>query len=65
MADFPPDFRDSLDDFEKRLVTINGVAKMVYVAGSGPAVQRSSSCLKCPGSAPMSHGLRAGPGMPG
>jgi dienelactone hydrolase len=38
MADFQPDFRDSLADFEKRLVTINGETKSVYVAGSGPAV---------------------------
>jgi dienelactone hydrolase len=38
MADFHPDFRDSLADFEKRHVTINGETKSVYVAGSGPAV---------------------------
>ena len=38
MADFLPDFRDPLDDFEKRPVTINGVTKTVYVSGSGPAV---------------------------
>jgi dienelactone hydrolase len=38
---FPePDLRarDPLDDFEKREVTLLGVTKRVYVAGSGPAV---------------------------
>jgi len=38
MADFHPELRDPLDDFDKRRVTINGVTKAVYVSGSGPAV---------------------------
>lgn len=38
MPEFPPDFRDALDDFERRLMTIKGVTKLVYVTGSGPAV---------------------------
>jgi dienelactone hydrolase len=29
---------DSLDDFERREITLDGVAKKVYVAGSGPGV---------------------------
>ena len=29
---------DPLDDFERREITLNGVAKRVYVAGAGPAV---------------------------
>ncbi len=38
MADIDPNFRDSLDDFEKRQVTLLGKTKRVYVSGSGPAV---------------------------
>ena len=38
MADIDPQFRDSLEDFEKREVTLLGKTKRVYVAGSGPAV---------------------------
>jgi len=29
---------DRLDDFDPRVVTLDGVAKVVHVAGSGPAV---------------------------
>ena len=29
---------DPLDDFERRAITLDGVAKSVYVAGAGPAV---------------------------
>jgi len=38
MADIDPKFRDRLDDFEKRQVTLLGKARRVYVSGSGPAV---------------------------
>jgi dienelactone hydrolase len=38
MADFDRDFRDPLDDFERREVTLLGKTKRVYVSGSGPAV---------------------------
>jgi hypothetical protein len=38
MADFDRNFKDPLDDFEKREVTLLGKTKRVYVAGSGPAV---------------------------
>lgn len=38
MADIDPNFRDSLDDFEKRQVTLLGKTKRVYVSGTGPAV---------------------------
>ncbi len=29
---------DPLEDFARREITLDGVAKVVYVAGSGPAV---------------------------
>jgi hypothetical protein len=29
---------DSLDDFTRRAITLDGVTKIVHVAGSGPAV---------------------------
>lgn len=38
MPDFDPNFRDTLDDFDKREVTLLGMTKRVYVSGSGPAV---------------------------
>lgn len=38
MADIDPNFRDALDDFEKRQVTLLGKTRRVYVAGTGPAV---------------------------
>ena len=38
MANIARDFRDPLDDFEKRQVTLLGKTKRVYVAGNGPAV---------------------------
>ncbi|WP_422342718.1 dienelactone hydrolase family protein [Parasphingorhabdus sp.] len=38
MADFARDYKDPLDDFEQREVTLLGKTKRVYVAGSGPAV---------------------------
>lgn len=38
MADFDPDYRDPLDDFVKRDVTLLGKTRRVYVSGSGPAV---------------------------
>lgn len=38
MADIDPNFRDSLDDFEKRQITLLGKTKRVYVSGTGPAV---------------------------
>ena len=38
MADFDRDYRDPLDDFDKREVTLLGKTKRVYVAGTGPAV---------------------------
>ena len=38
MADFERDFKDPLDDFEHRDVTLLGTTKRVYVSGSGPAV---------------------------
>jgi dienelactone hydrolase len=38
MADIDPNFRDSLDDFDKRQVTLLGKTKRVYVSGTGPAV---------------------------
>jgi dienelactone hydrolase len=38
MPDFDPDFRDTLDDFDKREVTLLGATKRVYVSGNGPAV---------------------------
>jgi len=34
----PSDRDDPLDDFDPRTVTLDGVAKVVHVAGSGPAV---------------------------
>jgi dienelactone hydrolase len=38
-TDTPPTVRDDpLDDFDPRVVTLEGVAKVVHVAGSGPAV---------------------------
>lgn len=38
MPDFDPNFRDTLDDFDKREVTLLGTTKRVYVSGTGPAV---------------------------
>lgn len=38
MADFDPDYRDPLDDFEQRDVTLLGKTHRVHVAGTGPAV---------------------------
>ena len=38
MTDIDPNFRDALDDFEKRQVTLLGKTRRVYVAGTGPAV---------------------------
>ncbi len=38
MAVIDPKFRDSLDDFEKRQITLLGQTKRVYVSGAGPAV---------------------------
>ena len=38
MADIDPGFRDALDDFDKREITLLGKTKRVYVSGSGPAV---------------------------
>lgn len=38
MADIDRNFRDQLDDFEKRQVTLLGKTKWVYIAGKGPAV---------------------------
>jgi dienelactone hydrolase len=38
MPDFDRAFRDPLDDFEKRDVTLLGKTRRVYVSGSGPAV---------------------------
>jgi dienelactone hydrolase len=38
LADFDRDYRDPLDDFDKREVTLLGKTKRVYVAGTGPAV---------------------------
>jgi dienelactone hydrolase len=38
MSAIDPNFRDPLDDFDKREVTLLGKTKRVYVAGSGPAV---------------------------
>tara|TARA_R110000824_G_scaffold13280_5_gene57903 strand:- start:40242 stop:41081 length:840 start_codon:yes stop_codon:yes gene_type:complete len=38
MADIDPKLRDSLEDFEKREVTLLGNTKRVYIAGRGPAV---------------------------
>lgn len=38
MAEFNPDIRDPLDDFEQRSITLLGKTKLVYVAGRGPAV---------------------------
>jgi dienelactone hydrolase len=38
MADFDPDYRDPLDDFEQRDVTLLGKTRRVHVAGTGPAV---------------------------
>jgi dienelactone hydrolase len=38
-TDTPPTVRDDpLDDFDPRVITLEGVAKVVHVAGSGPAV---------------------------
>jgi dienelactone hydrolase len=38
-TDTPPSVRDDpLEDFDPRVVTLEGVAKVVHVAGSGPAV---------------------------
>lgn len=38
MADFDPDYRDPLDDFVKRDMTLLGKTRHVHVSGSGPAV---------------------------
>lgn len=38
MADFDPDYRDPLDDFEQRDVKLLGKTRRVHVAGTGPAV---------------------------
>ena len=38
MTSIDRNFRDPLDDFELRQITLLGVTKRVYVAGSGPAV---------------------------
>ncbi|MBB35947.1 MAG: dienelactone hydrolase [Hirschia sp.] len=38
MADFDRDYRDPLDDFDKREVHLLGKTKRVYVSGTGPAV---------------------------
>ncbi len=38
MADAALDQTDPLDDFERRQVTLQGKSKLVFVAGSGPAV---------------------------
>jgi len=38
MPQFDPTKRDPLDDFERRNVTLLGQEKVVFVAGSGPAV---------------------------
>ncbi|WP_417622418.1 dienelactone hydrolase family protein [Parasphingorhabdus sp.] len=38
MPDIDPGFRDLLEDFDKREVTLLGKTRQVYVAGSGPAV---------------------------
>lgn len=38
MADFDRNFRDPLNDFEKREMTLLDKTKRVYVAGKGPAV---------------------------
>ena len=38
MASIDPKFRDPLDDFAKREVTLLGKSKRVYVSGNGPAV---------------------------
>jgi dienelactone hydrolase len=38
MIDIDPKFRDALDDFERRQVTLLGKSKRVYIAGKGPAV---------------------------
>lgn len=38
MAEFNPDIRDPLDDFEQRSITLLRKTKLVYVAGRGPAV---------------------------
>ena len=42
MTAIDPQFTDSLDDFEKRQVTLLGKTKTVYVAGSGPADRAAS-----------------------
>ena len=38
MAHFDPSKRDTLEDFQKREITLLGKTKRVYVAGEGPAV---------------------------
>ncbi|MEJ6011122.1 dienelactone hydrolase family protein [Novosphingobium aquae] len=38
MPDIDPNFRDTLDDFDRRDVTLLGTTKRVYVSGTGPAV---------------------------
>jgi dienelactone hydrolase len=38
MADIARGFRDSLEDFDKREMTLMGITKRVYVSGQGPAV---------------------------
>jgi dienelactone hydrolase len=38
MMSTPPMADDPLDDFERRPITLNGDTKVVYVAGTGPAV---------------------------
>src|SRR6204780_1342877 len=37
-TDAPRDTDDPLEDFDPRTITLDGVAKVVHVAGSGPAV---------------------------
>jgi dienelactone hydrolase len=38
MATRPMNVDDPLEDFERRTITLEGVAKVIYVAGTGPAV---------------------------